>query len=662
MRRLNHVMSRLGRLPCSETELGLDRELLLLQLAADRGKVDRPIVELVEDRLTNIEDRLRQSAFLEPPPILAEGLALGDIEAVLTASAQPVRVSLRSQETENNAITHIAVPGQTKTGKSCLQAQIAAEAAASCHTLVIDTNGFFRNVKKVRDTHEFLDIAHLRLGLFDPIPGVPGVDDYLLDQVMIHEIVESYSLQFAEYVIIEVLQGLREDGISPNLPLLLEKLKTARYQGFSRRSQYRDSAVLVLNNLLHATGDLFRCARGMDIKEVLSGNRVLEIGSLLPKHQACFLRLLFSRLQLMASAGHRLDKPLLVSLDEGQVTGQQENFSEKELQLRHAGIHFSINVQNASKLPVELLGNADALFFFQCTDERDKRVCRDAAGMTPEQADELSRLEPGTCVCYLPRTGWKRPFIGIVPRLDFTTPDKRVLREWSEGMLQRFEWIPLGSKAAGPSPPPELGEQEERFLRDVANAAHEFSKLTPRFERSGIRSASAQARLIKKLVAGGYLRLWEVSVGKGRPIKLCELTPKSAERLGVDWKESNQDLPTRFAKQAIDTKMRGLLGWQVQTEGGLTDRGGRAKKVDILCRDPFNKVVAIEIAGASADHEVHNALFNLRCEEVRKHVVVAVSKPVLAEAKKKLAEIPELAGSDRLELLTLARALGDWVP
>ena len=74
--------------------------------------------------------------------------------------------------------------------------------------------------------------------------------------------------------------------------------------------------------------------------------------------------------------------PLLFILDEGQVLASQKNFAPKMLQLRHAGICLSLNVQNPSKIPVEILGNCDAFFTFQLTDGRDRRAIARSFGST----------------------------------------------------------------------------------------------------------------------------------------------------------------------------------------------------------------------------------------------------------------------------------------
>ena len=85
------------------------------------------------------------------------------------------------------------------------------------------------------------------------------------------------------------------------------------------------------------------------------------------------------------------------------------------------------------------------------------------------------------------------------------------------------------------------------------------------------------------------------------------------------------------------------------------------KQIDLLCRDPNNEIVTIEIAGCS-DHEVHNALHCLKCG-VKKHWVVCVDRKVMEGVKKKFSEFAELSGNEKVEVIVLSQALSEnWNP
>ena len=87
-----------------------------------------------------------------------------------------------------------------------------------------------------------------------------------------------------------------------------------------------------------------------------------------------------------------------------------------------------------------------------------------------------------------------------------------------------------------------------------------------------------------------------------------------------------------------------------------------SKQVDLLCRGPNGEIVTVEVAG-NAKHEIHNALFCLQVQSVRKHIVVALDKEILAAVKEKFSEFPLLLDDERVEILTLTEALSEsWSP
>ena len=148
--------------------------------------------------------------------------------------------------------------------------------------------------------HTFVRWNHLKL---TPWNGPPGLEPEVFDTVVNHELCDNFGLKFAEYEISEVVLELRKTG-TPNMVDVVQSLKTKKYVGFSKRGQYRDSALLVLSNLLTSTGDLFRCKSGMNVHDLLfSGHVVLEADGLLPKIQAFLLRYFFEYLHGLAHAG-----------------------------------------------------------------------------------------------------------------------------------------------------------------------------------------------------------------------------------------------------------------------------------------------------------------------------------------------------------------------
>jgi len=285
MNPLEMLFERAKRLPRAVIAGELEGQLNLLPIA--RSSV---LGEFVARRLGEIEGQLADSGFVEPAP--SAGLDNGEYEILRTLQGQAVRVTLGGGG--ENPVTHLAVYGQSNTGKSCLQAVIARECAGKAYSLIIDVNRFYSRIASLHNLYHFILWNDLRLNPFD-CPS--GVDASQLDQVMISELCENYSLQFAEFEIAEVVSELRRKG-TPNWVSIERALTERSYPKLSNRSRYRDSAVLIIRNMLGATRDVFRCAVGMNLLDLLSNNIVLQLDGLLVEHQSYIIRFLVSYLYL----------------------------------------------------------------------------------------------------------------------------------------------------------------------------------------------------------------------------------------------------------------------------------------------------------------------------------------------------------------------------
>ncbi len=141
-----------------------------------------------------------------------------------------------------------------------------------------------------------------------------------------------------------------------------------------------------------------------------------------------------------------LKKMILFILDEGQILAQQPGFSAKILQLRHAGVILSINVQNpAALLTPEIAGNSDAFFIFMLTEGRDREFVRKSLSLTIEQTEALGKLVQGQCICYLPRSEFKVPFLAHVPKIEFCDANDGIYKTGRE-FLKSLSWLPLDKK------------------------------------------------------------------------------------------------------------------------------------------------------------------------------------------------------------------------
>lgn len=661
MNTLQSIQMRIQRLGLSPAELGIEDLLTVYTMNLELGQIDYELQAIIESALEQAEATQQMGGPFTDP--MSPELMQGEIVLLRTHSEQEVRISVNGGSCP---FTHLFVSGKSGSGKSCLAASIAAGAASAGYaTLLIDSSSTFSAMEPLCRTHRYGCVDHLRLNPWD---DVPGVSHQVVDQVVNGELCASYGLKFAEYEIGETVAEIRREGMTPNLFTVIERLRKRSFSGMSKRRQYCDSALLVLTNLLGASGELFHCAKGMSLGNLLNENLVLDMSGLLPEHQAFVTRLLVERVHLLSRSRERLSRRLLMVLDEGQVLAKQQDFPQKMLQLRHRGIHLVLNMQNISAAPAEMLGNCDAFVSFQSIDARDRDIITRVMNLPREQSQAIAFLETGQAVGFLPRSPWKRAFLGSVPRVSQVSRSFGELDNLSSAFFSSYTWNPYQENK--PSSPPEkkeeekecakpsgLEEREEALLRDILNQRHEFSALTERFERAGIRSASLQARDIKSLLAKGYIQLFDLAVGRGRPIKLAEPTEKALREFGVTWKKSRGTLTTRAATEFLFRKLKGESGWQCIPEGDLA-----GKQVDLLCRSGRGDAVAVEIAGSAA-HEVHNALHCLQQVEVKAHAIVCVSKDVLTELKKKLNKFPELKTDSRLEVLLLTKALSNkWIP
>ncbi|MCC6680479.1 MAG: hypothetical protein IT445_06210 [Phycisphaeraceae bacterium] len=291
------IARRVERLPVRINELGLDHMLGWLKDSVDRGKPDRHLYDIINDRVSDIEESLLTDAFVEPPSSC--GLDAGDIHILTTQGGCPVRIGFGDGSV--NQTTHVVVGGQTATGKSFCMANLAIGTASNGNTLVIDSNKTYRRIAAMHSHHRLVRLEDLRINLWDMPDGVPAGQ---VDQIVNHEVCKSYGLQFAEYEINEVVAAMRQRGEVPNLLSVIYRLETQTYKGWTNRARYRDSAVLILSNLMRATGDLFRCKKGMDLRRLMDGNTVIEMSGL-PEHQAMIVRYLFEYVHLLALAGGR---------------------------------------------------------------------------------------------------------------------------------------------------------------------------------------------------------------------------------------------------------------------------------------------------------------------------------------------------------------------
>jgi hypothetical protein len=666
---LNALRRRIQALNVKPSDLGLDGHLYLLEKGVVEGCVDENMLRTLDDGVKQLEVALEAEPFLSPPD--ESSVFLGDYHVLNIEDGREVKFSF--QPGRANQVYHICIFGNVGCGKSFLQAKLAIEAARDCYTFLIDSSRTFRHVKAMHDTHEFVRVEDLRLNPWDDIPGVPT---NLSDAVVNKLIAKHSGLQYGEYELNEATAYFRKErGECPTLPSMIEYLEKKRYPPGSRRTYYRDSAVLGLRNIQNTSGDgsIYKCARGMDTGELLRGSSVLEISGLATS-QAFISELLLTRVELLVYANVRLSKPLLFFMDEMQILlkAERNQLTSFLLGCRHLGVHLIMNFQNASSCPPELLSNSDALFCFKQLDERDRQVVKRLANLNDEQSVGLSGLEVGKCMAFFPKSDWKYPFLGSTPRLESMRCDDAALKESSRVNASRFSWEDtksvetLNTGGTGEAKVETKGKTEkkittvedacEAFMADVMNREFEFSAATQRWERAGVRSASMQEGVLKKLLGDGLIQSDRLPMNlRGPSVVLYEPTAKAFAKYGVQWKSSGRGcLSTRAATFYLKTKLRKIPGLISVVEGSLN-----GKQVDVLCRQEDGSLTTIEIAGASGKHECHNALHCLSSNEVRKHIVACLGSKVLADVKRRFLRHDELKTNPRIEIVLFSKFMNE---
>lgn len=625
-------------------ELGLAIDFDLLEAELDAGFDDPYLLAEIKERISELEFQTRRRAFVRPTADIVEGATV----CGTTHDGADVSFTIRSGPTP---VQHIGIYGAVAAGKSSFLAGLAFELSRTCDVAILDATDWLTRVPSIRESFAFCPITSLRLEFFGDISGV-GLSEQV--QVVLRGFAESYGIILGENEAYDAYRTLSKDGKRVTFLDLLNHMQRKVYKGATNRSKFRDTWCLHGFYFADGTWPLLDCSMGMDLFEILTHGRVvLRLSSILRVHAVYLLRYLFDYVFLCCRAGRRPKRPIVLIVDEAQLFVGHAGIAEKILTLRHSGIHVVFVFQNPHLIPAEVIGNLDAHFVFRLHDQRDRQHIARSINLNQRQMNALVSLPQRTSVCFLPTSPYKRAFELDVPHIDIDRVPQPVAEA---SFIQGLAWEPLTENSSSEA---KVGfdEKTERFMQDVIIKAHEKSGLTHRFERAGIRSASKQGKIIRDLCAGGWIKVWPLAIGRGRPVKLVEPTEKALKHFAVTWKKTRGSLPTRVATQLLAKKFRGILGWTCIAEGKLGD-----KQVDLLLRDERNQVVCLEIEN-SIDHAAHNALHCLRFDDVRKHVVVCLTKKGLDAVKKKFAGFKELSGNERIELIVLSKALSEaWLP
>ena len=241
--KLHQLKRRFDGLPIRLRSTGLLEDYLALS-----EEWDDELAQDLDEELTAFEETLIENPF-SPVPDSAQ-VYQGDYHIANVMDGEEICMSfLRGRP---NHSYHTCNFGTVGSGKSVLQGWMASQASDNCFTFLIDTSRTFREMTPMRQTHRFIDMQDLRLNPWDSVGGVP---QNLSDAVVNSLIAKHAGLQYGEYELNEATGNLRKTGEPVNLPSMIDYLEAKRYPPGSRRTYYRDSAVLGLRNILNASGD-----------------------------------------------------------------------------------------------------------------------------------------------------------------------------------------------------------------------------------------------------------------------------------------------------------------------------------------------------------------------------------------------------------------------
>jgi hypothetical protein len=406
MNPVENLLTRIKRLPLTPDELGMTLELALLEDSIQRGRPDTYLYSLLNEKITEAEHGLRANPFLEPPR--DAGLDAGDVRVLTTPGGQCLGFSFGPGR--ENPVGHAALLGPTGAGKTVLLCLVLAAAARSgLRVLLVSTNPSVLGLDALRGFVVVLGAD----AQFNPYHAPRGVDVRVWDQHVTSTLSRLLELQWGELEIGEIVAALRARGVVPTIPRILAGLEARQRGSWSRRHQYRDSAILTLRGLHHATAGAFS-NEGVDPRLLFNG-RVILLLPFAPRYAGLVQQVLLVVAWLLGTVGGGLGGHVVFGVDEAQALGTDRDAPGLLLGLRHAGVSWVGCWQNAQALPPLVLGNMDLLVSFRATDTRDRTVVAGALSLTRDQADALGVLGPREVVVFSPRWPWKRASKALVP-------------------------------------------------------------------------------------------------------------------------------------------------------------------------------------------------------------------------------------------------------
>lgn len=626
------LLVRIQRLRLPLAELGIAPQLALIQESIVRGSPDYSLYQILNEGLSRLEQQQLQQPFLSPP----FSLDTGAITLGTTPERNPVSVTIGDGD---GTVQHFCILGGIHGGKTTFAAALACEAAKTMNVLLIDSQNAFSRMPAIRNSFEFVNLRDLRLQ--------PNLEDKEATQVFLNGFSQSYSLYYGGLEAEECIDELRPNG-NVKLPKLLKYMKAKVYR-FGKKGSYRDSFCMKLSSCLDGLFPLFECERGMDFLEIITRGKAVLRPNCLVGHQAFFLRYLFDYCDLLKTSGQRLQRPLLIIIDEAQLLLEhgEEIIADRLLTLRHSNVFLALCVQNPSTIPAKVLNACSVFVIFNLIDYRDKMQISKAINCTKTQFECMGTQKPREAICFIPRS-YSKPFLLHVP---FVQVDSVPIEILTAEFIQELEWTPLREDSADANL---LRPESEKLLRDVAAKQCKFDSLSQRFLRLGIRSTSFQQTVKYELITNQFVREAKVIDVDGSKTLLAPLE-KAFQYLQIEKSKGlgiGASLEHEYYQHRLAELYKTIPNHSVWTEGKIL-----GKNVDVLVQLPDGSFRIHEIAIRN-QHELTNALALVPASDsdirIEKHYILCPTKDAVKKMKARVSKLDELRLWGRIEVMQFA--------
>ena len=507
------------------------------------------------------------------------------------------------------------------------------------NVLLIDSQNAFARMPAISNSFEFIDLRDLRLQ--------PNLENKEATQVFLNGFSQSYSLYYGGLEAEECIDELRPNG-NVNLRQLLNYMKAKVYR-FGNKGRYRDSFCMKLSSCLDGLFPLFDCERGMDFLKIITRGKVVLRLNCLVEHQVFFLRYLFDFCTLLKTSGQRLQRPLLIIIDEAQLLLEhgEEIIADRLLTLRHSNVFLALCVQNPSTIPAKVLNACSVFVIFNLIDYRDKLQISKAINCSRQQFECMGTQKPREAICFIPRS-YSRPFLLQVP---FVEVDGAPIHVPTASFVQELDWTPLRDDSDGGAI---LRPESEKLLSDVVDKQHKFDSLSQRFLRLGIRSTSFQQTVKHELISNQFVREAKVIDIDGSKT-LLEPLDKAYSYLQIEKPKGigiGASLEHEYYQHRLHELYSAIPNHSVWIEGNVL-----GKNVDVLVQLPDGSFRIHEIA-IKNQHELTNALALVPASDsdirIEKHYILVPRKDDVKKMKSRVEKCDELKVWNRIVVMQFA--------